>query len=372
VAQNAENSIANAGLAIRTLDETLHEVLAGDLQRSHQPWTTRDKELLKRGMAFYEQYAAQNGVALDGIVSYQRLLWTKLYRDAMEQNAPHDEIDKTYRRAIEQAETVLAILPVANEPGEKNYQRIQARIVIARSHKSYANFLQEIGDYNAAMQHYLKAQDTYQRLHKAIPSHADYAYSLGVTHYNIAVMQTPSDRAKAEASFRAAQPLFQQAADTKPNLPHYRHDLAKCQYNLGHLLGDGDRRDESRELWEKSLGLWRQLAGEYPETSEYYSRLGATLSNLGALAWQREDLDSARQMLEEAIAIQKRALAKRPVYGMAQQFLETHYQMMGRVLKAQGDNAALLALDLDRTASRAKLQAKAAQPATPTDDAENE
>ena len=113
-------------------------------------------------------------------------------------------------------------------------------------------------------------------------------------------------------------------------------------------------------MWEASLAGSRRLAEEHPADSRYHGRVGASLSNLGVLAQGRGDLKAAREMLEEALTHQKRALAKLPVYHLAPGYLETHYRVLGSILKAQHDDEALAAMEKDRAARLAPPEGAAA------------
>jgi hypothetical protein len=83
-------------------------------------------------------------------------------------------------------------------------------------------------------------------------------------------------------------------------------------------------------------------------SSEYQSRVGATLSNLAALASYRKDFQRCRELSEEALSIQKRALKLEPVYEHAKDFLGTHYKLLSRALTGLGDHAALAATAEER------------------------
>ena len=285
--------------------------MIGDLSPDN-PLDKRGKELLRRGMAFYEQYAKQNDVPLADIITYQRLMRTRLHEEAirLDDAASINEADKAYRRAIQQAELVVAMSPVGTE--ELARQKVFARLALAQCHNNYATFLSDIGNSTLAGEHFLKARDTYEKVHRGLPQVAEYAHDLGVNHYNTGNLETElGDMAKAEVSYRSALPLLEKAVQKESENPQFRAMLAMCEYNLARLVGGADRIDEAQEFWQQSLSEWRRLAETNPRNSEYHSRVGATLSNLGVLANRRGDLNMAREMLEEALKHQKRRTRNR-------------------------------------------------------------
>jgi tetratricopeptide (TPR) repeat protein len=243
----------------------------------------------------------------------------------------------------------VAISPRGTDEEEAR-QQVFARLALAQCHNNYAAFLNKIGNRTLAVEYLLKARAAYEVCHKGLPQAADFAYLLGSTYYNMAkFLETAAGEAhQGESEYRTALPLLQLAVRSEPDRTKFRALLAMCQYNLGDLLYGAKRGEEAQSLWEASLAEWQQLAERHPESSEYHSRIGATLSNLGVLARDRGDLEVARENLEEALTHQKRALSAKPVYQRAIPFLETHYRVLAKILKAQHDEAAFTALENDR------------------------
>jgi tetratricopeptide (TPR) repeat protein len=347
--QNAQQASANAQLALKTLDETLSEYVMGDLARDSLG--EKEKELLRRGMAFFEQYARQNDVTLTSILTYQRLVSTYLLDEAMalEASGHQDEADQAYRKAIRHAERVVALHEPTSTQDARWLQ--DGRYALAVRHENYGVFLSHVGQLVRSAAELMQARATFAEFHEREPQVANYAYRLGVNHYNMGTIETAAgDTASAENSYRAAIPLLQQALRAKPEDGNFRFVLARAQYNLAHLLGSSDRMEPAQQHWEVSLSEWRRLAEINPYVSEYPSRVGASLHNLGELARQRGDLAAARRMLEEALVHQKRALHLEPIYHEACEFINQHYETLKRVLQEQRDDVALKALGKDRAA----------------------
>jgi hypothetical protein len=353
--QNAQQAEDNLKLALAALDETLTEFVIGDLS-GDEPMDDYQQELMRRGIVFYETFARQNAIDLDDVPTYQALLLANYLQQAEAHAAAgcHDEADRAYRRAIVQAEKI------ANRFGPTSRQDVIAHWdesvghyaalhSLANCHVRYALHLLDAGDPAAAVQHLLAARATYEELHRVVPDDAELghrlSYQLGVSHYNMGKIETEAgDVARAESLYKEAETLLRKAVERQPEREKFRKVLAMCRYNLGHLLGTGGRADEAAEYWRKSLADWQLLAGDYPRVSEYHSRTGATLSNLAVLAARRNELTRARELFEQAIAHQKRALAREPVYELAREFLARHYRGLTEVLEKLGDEPALAAL----------------------------
>jgi tetratricopeptide (TPR) repeat protein len=147
---------------------------------------------------------------------------------------------------------------------------------------------------------------------------------------------------------REALAFLEKATAAEPNELRNIYALATCRYNLAMYLGACGKHEESAEVWEKSLQDWRALTLIDPNSSEYQGRVGATLSNLAALASYRKDFQRCRELAEEALSIQKRALKLEPVYEHAKDFLGTHYKILSRALTGLEDHAALAAIAEER------------------------
>ncbi len=181
-----------------------------------------------------------------------------------------------------------------------------------------------------------KGYDMHVKLAQDHPEQSQFRYSLGAATYNLARQQMFAGRNRAaEQSYRDALAPLEEAVADHPSDVSYARMRAMCLYNLGHLLGSNGRNDEARATWDQALTQWRHLADDYPNNSEYRSRVGATLSNLAVLAKKRGDPTTARQLVEEAIAHQQRAILLEPVYHNAAAFLKTHEKLLGELEQTQ-------------------------------------
>jgi serine/threonine protein kinase len=365
--RSAKQSDDNLQLALETLHDTLSAYVVGDLLGDNR-LDDQQRELIRRGIAFYEKFAQRNDLDLSDNVTYQNLLGANYLEQAYEFEARslHAKAEQAYQKAIFQAQQIVALSEHDSSIRAKDTSN--PWFGLANSHNAYATLLGDMGNFDGAFQHLLEARAIYEDRQR-IPDADAVDYSLGSNYYNMGNIELAAgDRAAAEASYRDALPLLGQAVKREFQRGKFRHVLAMCQYNLGHLLGSTKRGDEAEQIWRQSLNNWRILVANYSTVSEYHSRVGATLNNLGALALMEGEFAEARPLLEEALVHQKRALARQPVYDGAYSFLSQHYKALAKVLGELGDKVALAALEVDKEKWLGVLSE--AQPAAPAETTE--
>ena len=325
--RNAQQAEANLQLALRAMDETLSARVIGDLT-GDQPLDRHEAALVDRGIDFYERFAQQNGVEPRTWPTYQRLLREKHLNDGLSlgRNGQFEQAAAAYRLAICEAEQL-----VAAHGDEPQYSQS-----LAFCYQQLADMLIQGGHVEEGEPFLRKGHDMHVKLAQDHPGQAEFRYSLGAATYNLARQQMFAGRSQAaEQSYRAALAPLEEAVADHPSDVSYARMRAMCLYNLGHLLGSNGRNDEARATWDQALTQWRHLADDYPNNSEYRSRVGATLSNLAVLAKKRGDPTTARQLVEEAIVHQQRAIVLEPVYHNAAAFLKTHEKLLGELEQTQ-------------------------------------
>ncbi|MCO6045926.1 serine/threonine protein kinase [Aeoliella sp. ICT_H6.2] len=330
---NADKAEGNLDLALAALDETLAESVVGDL--IVEPIGDKRRELQRRGIEFYEQFASQNGVEPTSWPAYRLLVFNERLGDALDAtgNDPQ-QADKAYQQAIQLA-TELDDSP-------------QNRARLIHCVDDYAIFLKDQGRLQDAMRESRRAGHFVDALRKDHPEFALNDYLEGKNLYNRSVTQAAADQMpEAEETCRQALPLLEQAweqgLEDAPQRTIETKTLAMCRYNLGLYAAQGGRPQEAEELWIKSLGDWRALTLLEPLESEYHSRAGATVSNLAALANRRGDFIEGRRLAEEALEHPRRALRCKPVYEHAEDFLRAHHKHLATALTELGDYEALAA-----------------------------
>ncbi len=349
--RNADKADANYRLALGALEATLVENVIGDLS-SNDATNEQKRELLQRGIQFYEELARQNHLDLAEVRTYQQLLRTHYFQMADARNADRQfEISRQYYlQSIDKAKEIVqrfCVSPGDHEPLPEVPQEDYADgFALANCLNGYALHLFDAGDLDESRRYLLESRALYERIQRELPNDAQLRYQLGVNYYNMGKFESAAGlTANMELSYLTAEEYLGSAVQQEPEQSRYRRILAMCRYNLGSLYGTINRKDEAAEMWRKSLADWRLLAEDYPRVSENHSRCGATLHNLGVLELQRNEPTQARALLEEALTHQKRALSRKPVYELAHQFRAQHVTSLKEALTRLGDVSALAALE---------------------------
>jgi serine/threonine protein kinase len=334
IGRQAKRAESNLNLALAALEQTLADSVVGDLiVESSEPARV---ELERRGIAFFEQFARDNGLDAKIWPTYRVLLYSQRLQQAVshaEQNP--ERADQAFRDAISEA----AELVVATN-GEPQY-----RAHLIHAIDAYGVFLAHRGRERDALRQSNRANQLAVSLVRAHPDFPQIPYLQGQLLFNRAKRyEAVCAFPEAERCYRESLAFLEQATATEPNELRNVYAIASCRYNLATLVGQRQNNDEAAELWEKSLQDWRTLTMVDPLSSEHHSRVGATLSNLAALASYRKDFQRCRELAEEALAIQKQALKLEPVYKLAEDFLATHYKILSRALAGLGDHTALAAI----------------------------
>lgn len=353
IGRQAQRAEDNLGLALSALEQTLAESVVGDLVV--EPSDAKRKELQRRGIAFYEQFARKNGVAPTTWPTYRLLVFNQRLSEAFELKTENPTAaEQAYIEAISLGEQLVA----ATDGDPKN----QARLVHAID--DYGVFFADTKRFDQAIVQSNRASEFVNRLVTEHPGFALNSYLVGKNRYNRSVYVASMGRKdEAERLCREALAHLDKAFDLQSDDLLVPKTLAQCRYNLGLYLAERGATDEAAEFWEKSLRDWRALTLLRPLSSEYQSRAGATLSNLAALASQHGDHTKCRRLAEEALVHQRGALKLTPIYPRAQQFLRTHYKHLSQSLADLGDYEALAASAEERASELADVPFETCQAA---------
>ncbi len=329
VTRNTKRAEDNLQLALSALEEMLMAQQRGEL--AGEPNTPTGKELLRRGIRFYEDLAARNDVDPNSWPTY-RLLTLKRPPFIEGNTASNEATERAHRDYIYQTEQLVAM-----RDGDPRYL---ARLVLAND--QFAAYLAQCGNYSAAFDSFDRAERLIQRLLSEHPDYSPNDLLRGTNLYQrSAYLSIQGNLAEGERLATDALLYLNQAHASDPSNRFTVRTLAMCHYNLGNLgMLRGDNASAT-EHYMSSLEHWRTLVAGSPENSEYHSRMGAVLSNLAVFARDDEDFSECRRLAEEAIVSQKRALELTPVYPPAKEFLRIHFRHLATALSKLGDSLAL-------------------------------
>ena len=338
--RNAKKADENLQLALTALEETLAESVAGNLVVEYGD--EKHKELERRGIDFYEEFARQNDVDPSIWPTYQLLVCNQqLEQGFVLRTSDPDTAENAFRQALSTAEQLYA--------HDSNDPRYQAKLIHCL--QELAVYLNEIGRREEVETYSKRSGALAQEL---LTNHLEFLpaqYLLGINHYNEGVwLQNAGQLSNAGQSYRNALPHLRDALYSEPNEVRNPHALAMCQYNLAMSYAGRGESEKAKENWQKSFNTWKGLMFMRPSRSEFQSRAAATLSNLAVLARQSEDYQHCCKLAEEALDLQKHALKIEPVYEHAKDFLRKHYKQLSLALSTLHDRERLAEIAEERVA----------------------
>jgi serine/threonine protein kinase/Flp pilus assembly protein TadD len=216
-----------------------------------------EKEFLLKALAFYEEFARENGsdlvaqpeIQFEAAKALRRIgdINYKLGRLAKAQDA--------FEQAVERIQKLSTEFPANDDFAEE----------LALTHNNRGNVERDEGRVVQAHQSYREARRIFEILVRGI-------VLTGLGRIN-----------EAEQAYRRALTLLEESAANFPNLPTYRHDLAGCLNNLGNLLVSVSRFQEAEVFLRRALPIREKLAAGYPTFPAYRQGLASSHSNLGSL-----------------------------------------------------------------------------------------
>jgi serine/threonine protein kinase/WD40 repeat protein/tetratricopeptide (TPR) repeat protein len=115
-----------------------------------------------------------------------------------------------------------------------------------------------------------------------------------------------------------------------------RADQALGIMNLGDRLRLIGLAKDAQEFNQRAVAVWRQLVDKSPEQARWKSQLGGSLNNLAMSKLDLQELDEARQLLQEAVKVQSEARTAEPNDPQYPLFLRNHYLVLADVELAAG------------------------------------
>jgi tetratricopeptide (TPR) repeat protein/predicted Ser/Thr protein kinase len=217
-----------------------------------------------------------------------------------------------------------------------------------------------------------QALDLGEHLADEFPAQAEYRDDLAGYYGSLGFLLTDTRPREAEEALRHGVRLMKEVAARSPGESKYRSKLAIVLNSLGSLYLRTDRTREAEESYRQAQEIWLELATADPKEPKYQAGLGATYCNLGHILMGRgeqshavlaastvgllesllahgpllaasallpgrgEELLRARQLLNEAIDHQQKALKVLPYNVVYRAFLARQYDVLGAVEKRLG------------------------------------
>jgi serine/threonine protein kinase len=162
-------------------------------------------------------------------------------------------------------------------------------------------------------------------------------------HYVGEIRERLGLHADAEAAWQRSLDLYAALSADFPDVPEYRHGLARTGMLLGRLYGSRatNRKAEAEATLLRSQDLYRGLVAEFPANSSYRAGLAKCFDCLGIQFRNGGRVKEAEAAYSQAITLSKGLVADFPGASMARHNLAIEYHNLGRLqdFAGQADDA---------------------------------
>jgi serine/threonine protein kinase len=360
------------------MDELSSTVIDGWLSRQSQ-LTEEQKEFLKKGLAYYEQFTRETGRTPQG-----RAALARAYRRVgliRKQLSLLPEAEETLRQAVQLSEDLAQESPqcaayqldaaaalnnlsaVLYERGQHGkaipflaaairYQQeavrqnagvAKARATLATFHRNLGNLRAELGQAQEAESSYQQALTILNALTRASPGVADYRLELGLVHRSRGILLLNQHKLdEADACFhRAIRVLKKLAADFR-FVPEYSHVLALSYTSRCDSLWNRGRLAEARDSAGNSIALLKGLVADFPSIPRYRQHLASGFNNLSIVLKDQGQLAPAEAALRKSITLREELARDFPSILENSAALGAAYANLGVFLREQGHAEASL------------------------------
>jgi tetratricopeptide (TPR) repeat protein len=183
---------------------------------------------------------------------------------------------------------------------------------LARTNINLGNLFNRTGRTQDAELAYQRASQLLTTVVEREPDVHDYRYKLAVCLVNFGNILKAKPN-EAEVQYKKAVELLSKLTADYPRIPLYKKELANAYNSLAAVYAQNPSSYEvARDNWDNARRLLDQLVADYPENSEYRSLLGLILGGQAWLADKQNKPEQARELVQQAITLQKSALDRNP------------------------------------------------------------
>jgi serine/threonine protein kinase len=321
-----------------------------------------------------------------------------IYTDLIRQNPPEQDYRAEYRRGLARCHLLLGfadhqagrplpalellrkargefeqLLPLSKLPSE-----LRSEMVMCDNNAGAVE--EALGRFADALVDYRKGLNVADRLVQDNPSVAEYRLTLAQLHGNIGkILSVTGKPVEAEAATEKAREYYESLAVEFPSTTEYQYGFGSAHVSLGGLAAKTGRMNEAEARLSKARQIFERLATEHPESPNFASELGAVLHNLGEMQYHNKHYAQARDLLLQAMASQRKALASVPTNPRYRECADAHLEILGRTAAALGDKETVervrrekleLGASDPRIAALDERLARVAKGASPSDNAE--
>jgi tetratricopeptide (TPR) repeat protein len=208
---------------------------------------------------------------------------------------------------------------------------------LATSHLLLGTLLAEAGKWDEARVEYEWARELLQKLATQFPDVPEYRHGLARVHLGLG--RTFEGLGKSE-QFRAetqqAAAMLRKLAELYPAVPDYQRDLATIHCNLGKVQTREGRHDLACIEFEQARDLLQNVAAQVRTVPGYQVDVATVHHDLGVALYYCQKMDLARVELEEAVKSQQHLVAEYPNEPRYQRDLARIHYALGKVLLNKG------------------------------------
>ncbi len=306
--------------------------LALDLHnfRGGQPITARRTGATERSW----RWARRNPLAASLVATVFLLLagglWitTSLYMRARTQAT---RADQNYQLALQAVETYLSNISESPDLTSRGMEPLRKQLLttaqnfyqqllgqqspgfevtekMAESHFRLATIQSQLGDRDAAIEHYAAAQDAYHRLTVQQPGVPEYAYWLSLCHSNLGNnLQMLGDYPTAEMHERQACEICKGLCRKFPHEMKYRLYFLNSLSQLVLLYGQTNQPSLEQASWEEAQTVYDELSNapradlSDDELYQVHKSMGALFQRHGMIAEAQASFRAMQQMCQELV-----------------------------------------------------------------------
>ncbi len=157
------------------------------------------------------------------------------------------------------------------------------------------------------------------------------------TEFRFASLAAAQGAADAETRYRDAIKLYKSLATEFKDLPEYRNELARCHFDLAHLLRKEGKKSEAGKEFGRAIALHKTVSDDFPDVPAFWIELARDYNNWGTLLRDEKDLAGAEKALRDAVALGEKAAAAAPAARQDKINLAAGYHNLGNIVRDQRD-----------------------------------
>jgi len=197
---------------------------------------------------------------------------------------------------------------------------------------AYSNLGGTIGDPDEAIKVCREAVDRLVHLTKAHPGSRDLQHWLALSYINLGDRLRLRNPEEAVEAYKRALGISADAAENRPNVLLFQHEMAGTYSRLGRILRMMGRLDETVKFCRIAVGVWSKLAKQQPDVIAYQGELADCQATLGHALVETNEPEKAEGAYREAVEIGSRLASAHPDNPLYQEHLAGYSTEFGILL----------------------------------------